>query len=363
VIARPTDKDEKPLLLQALTHTKVGGSRADVTIASSLVAHTVLAGEVQGQVNLIAVGKATAAVDKNLTRETIPDMTNRAAILATVDQLAKDVAEIRVALDDVRRDLADIKSKLDELVNKLNQNPVATPTTPIGVAGTPGTEGTASPVPRGTPDSVATATPPLAGTATPDTGLAFGNSVPPFDSSVPLGWWWFIEKAGTASYYKEDGKWVAVLKNAEPSGTGVYPYGLKRTIKGNFMLELEASAESTNGNSILTQFAGMNAGRLAFTFVRASSDATTRRFAFGPDVYPMTPAVKTQDTDSPDQFSMKFKRLNNVLRAYYRDGWTGDYIQLAGDVVVGLPEEAEFSISFLPNSTATVRFKTIRLTQ
>ena len=301
VIARPTDKDAKPLLLQALTYAKVGGSRVDVTIASSLVASSVLAGELPGKVNHVAVEKATAAVEKNLTRETIPDMTNQAAIFATVDQFAKDVAEIRGALDDVRSE-----------------------------------------------------------------ALAL-------DGRVPLGWTWFMVKAGTASYYEEDGQWVAALKPAVSADTN--PYGLKRTIKGDFTLELEATAEVPKDHSVYLRFGALNAEKRQFGVGRTSSNRVpekgdiTRTFGFLNNPFaPALPSVATEDTDTPDQFSMKVQRLNKVLRAFYRDGWTGDYIKLGSDVAVDLPEEAEFSISFvfsIANTPAsgTVRFRTIRLTQ
>lgn len=372
VLARPLAENQRPLLLQALIRSARGGARADITIASSMVSHAVLtdAAGSTGKVNLEAIGKATAAVGKNLGPETVPDMTDRPAILAAMDRLAKDVAEIRAAIDELRRDLADIKSKLDEIADKLDRSPTpaaspAAPPSAMPAAGSPlpvaTTSPAASPSPTTAPSATVSASPTPAASVAPSPAAGIGLT-----DGVPSGWQWFTP-AGNGSYYTEAGSWVVVAKSSlgAPAEIGKN-VGIQRTLEGDFDLEIGAETDipAGMGGSLYTEMVVKN-GTGAHAFLGRQLSAT-RREAMMMAANSSAGNLPGMDTDIPDRYGMRLKRLNDVIRGQIRVDDTGEWLTV-GEVVAALPASVEVCINLhysgSTSATQSVRFRTIKLTQ
>lgn len=362
LLAQPMAANGRPLLLQTLTRTTTGETRADINVAASLVSHEVLAapGSAPPSVDIEAFARATAAVADHVTRENLPDLTDRAAILAAIDLLAREVAAIRAALADVSRKLDSIESKLDAITDKLNQ---PTPT--------PAPSATAGPLlssPAGSPTSTGTPTPPSAA-ASP---LPTATPTPPviFDGLKPSGWSWFA-LPNAARYNRVGDAWVVDL-SMFPQSDFIDEYrmaGIERVIAGDFSLEIEAEVDR------LPSFAENVA------IVLLVEDGGVRRVSYGRritgtnrsfnlDDYVSQPsqiqAVETDDKDLPERFLFRLSRRGGRLTGEHRadpaDAWqsTGEVTTILGpEVNVGLC--FSFPVQGLPMEPPTVTVHALRL--
>jgi uncharacterized coiled-coil protein SlyX len=121
VVAKAHDNGRnKEVTLQTLVAPSALGATTAIDTASSLVTLAVTEGQGGlGQFNAAAFRTATEATAKNLADGDVPDLSDRSAILAKVDQLSRSIAELKTALDAIKQDLRDIKQSLDDLKNQL----------------------------------------------------------------------------------------------------------------------------------------------------------------------------------------------------------------------------------------------------
>lgn len=121
VVARGRDEARaKDVTLQTIVKTSELGATTAIDTATSMVTLAVLQGESEiGDVNAATFRTATEATAKGLTDADVPDLSDRTAILAKVEALAGQIAELKEALDEIREDLADIKASIDEINQKL----------------------------------------------------------------------------------------------------------------------------------------------------------------------------------------------------------------------------------------------------
>jgi hypothetical protein len=129
VVAAQDQSRGKEVTLQTLVHPTELGATTNIDTSTSLVTLAVTQGQSGlGEFNAAAFRTATEATAKQLKAEDVPDLSDRSAILAKVDQLSQSIAELKQALDDVKQDLKDIKDQLDAINQKLSASPSPTPT-------------------------------------------------------------------------------------------------------------------------------------------------------------------------------------------------------------------------------------------
>jgi hypothetical protein len=123
VVATGRNPAGKDATLQTLVRTAELGATANIDTASSLVTLAVVkdqSGDL-GEFNASSFRTATDATARQLDDQDVPDLTDRAALLARIDKLAQSVAELKTALDAIRQDLKDIKASLEEIKARLGQ--------------------------------------------------------------------------------------------------------------------------------------------------------------------------------------------------------------------------------------------------
>lgn len=121
VVQAHDTRTRKDVTLQTLARSSELGATAPVDVATSLVTVAVTEGQggQLGEVNAAAFRTATEATAKNLADGDVPDLSDRGAILAKVEDLSKAVAELKSALDAIRQDLQDIKQSIDDLKDQI----------------------------------------------------------------------------------------------------------------------------------------------------------------------------------------------------------------------------------------------------
>lgn len=120
VAARVTSTAGKEARLMTLAHATQPKTTASVDLASTLVSlGTVrdVSGDV-GKVDIDAFESATAAADQVLKADRLPDLTDTAALLAEIDRLTAEVADLKKALEAVKQAIAGVDDAIDKEIEK-----------------------------------------------------------------------------------------------------------------------------------------------------------------------------------------------------------------------------------------------------
>lgn len=129
VLAGTQTADKRPAPLLTVIKVGAAGATADVGMASTFV--TVALTEGAGglaDVDAAAFKRAADATSRSLTDADIPALADRARMLARMEALAKEVAEVKDTLAAVGRQLADLQAQLEDLKQRLSGGmAVATP--------------------------------------------------------------------------------------------------------------------------------------------------------------------------------------------------------------------------------------------
>jgi hypothetical protein len=148
VVAAAKDQGRgKEVTLQTLVRATDLGATTQIGVASSLVTLAVTEGQSElGNFNASTFRTATEATAKQLKAGELPDLSDRAAILAKITALAQEIAEIKTAIAAIRQDLEAIKDKLDVIDQKLSSPAPQQP--PTGQQPPPGGQGGGDCMPR-----------------------------------------------------------------------------------------------------------------------------------------------------------------------------------------------------------------------
>lgn len=107
---------QKDMTLQTLVAPSDLGATTQVDTATSLVTLAVTEGQNElGSFNAAAFRTATEATAKHLDAASVPDLSDRSAILAKVEALSQTVQELKTAIEEIRQALKEIQASIDEL--------------------------------------------------------------------------------------------------------------------------------------------------------------------------------------------------------------------------------------------------------
>jgi hypothetical protein len=123
VVASAHDEGrQKDVTLQTLVRSDELGATTRIDVATSLITLAVSQGQGDlGDFNAAAFRTATEATGRKLTDADLPDLSDRTAIIAKMDELSAQVAELKDMLDLIRNDLQEIKDSLAKLGERLDR--------------------------------------------------------------------------------------------------------------------------------------------------------------------------------------------------------------------------------------------------
>ncbi|MDB5096526.1 MAG: repeat protein [Cyanobacteria bacterium RYN_339] len=128
VLAGTQTADKRPAPLLTVIKVSAAGATADVGMATTFLTVALTEG-VGGltDVDPVAFKRAADATARSLTDADIAALADRATMLARMEALAKEVAEVKEGLAAVGRQIADLQAQLADLQKRLN-TPAATGT-------------------------------------------------------------------------------------------------------------------------------------------------------------------------------------------------------------------------------------------
>jgi Ca2+-binding EF-hand superfamily protein len=141
VAAKAKTKEGKPALLQSLAKPGALGASVEVSAASTLVTAGVVDGNDLGEFNPATFKTATESTRKQLTEADLPDLSDRAACVKRIGELANKVQELGAAISQIKKDMKDLRKDLEELkkqlANRQQGQPPQGDRPPVNVAGQP----------------------------------------------------------------------------------------------------------------------------------------------------------------------------------------------------------------------------------
>ena len=116
VVAGRDQARQKDMTLQTLVQPSELGATTQVDTSTSLVTLAVTEGQGQlGNFNAAAFRTATEATARHLDANSLPDLSDRSAVLARVEELSRTVVELKQAIEEIRQALQEIQASLEEL--------------------------------------------------------------------------------------------------------------------------------------------------------------------------------------------------------------------------------------------------------
>lgn len=163
VATRVKTAEGKDAVLKTLVGTAAAGAKADVSAASTLLTQSLIerSGDQLGHFDAAAFSRAVSAAAAKMTDDSLPDLSDLAAMRAYMGQLEAALAELKDTLSAMSRDLAKVEQKVEDLQAQLDnlarQSPAPLPIPSIvippgelpGVLPPPGAQPGASTAPPG----------------------------------------------------------------------------------------------------------------------------------------------------------------------------------------------------------------------
>ncbi|MNS94183.1 hypothetical protein D3C72_1283940 [compost metagenome] len=122
VATRVKTAEGKDAVLKTLVGTAAAGAKADLSAASTLLTQSLIerSGDQLGHFDAAAFSRAVSAAAAKMTDDSLPDLSDLAAMRAYMGELEAALAELKDMLSAMSQDLARVEQKVEDLQAQLN---------------------------------------------------------------------------------------------------------------------------------------------------------------------------------------------------------------------------------------------------